>query len=196
MVESARSSSILVIDDSPEVRLVVERMLSRAGFIVRTANGGRRGLARLTATESIDIVLLDVHMPDLNGWETLVRIRSDYRTDRVLVIMCTSESRPEAALLSWTLGCDGYVLKPVDSLTLVAEIRAAQARDEMQRQVVREEHISRLRPLLAARTRPGPDTIVAATGHPPTSDQRVEGGTTERRALPMGPDEPVKRDTK
>ena len=187
MAESATSSSILVIDDSPEVRLVVERMLSCAGFTVRTADGGRRGLAKLSATESIDIVLLDVHMPDLNGWETLVRIRSDHRTDGVLVIMCTSESRPEAALLSWVLGCDGYVLKPLDSLTLVAEIRAAQARDETQRQVVREEHISRLKPLLAARTVAGRDTIVAASGHPTTSDQRGEGGTTDTPSrLPWG----------
>ena len=141
-------TTALVVDDAPDIRLLADLVLSMAGFSVTAAASGREALAVLAAGELPDIVLLDVQMPDVDGWETLSRVRSDPRTSHLPVVLCTVKGLPEDALKGWTLGCDGYLGKPFDIGGLVDELRAVLDRDGAAREAVRREKVAQLTPLV------------------------------------------------
>ncbi|MDQ4089200.1 MAG: response regulator [Actinomycetota bacterium] len=141
-------STALVVDDAPDIRLLADLVLSMAGFTVTAAASGREALAALAAGELPDIVLLDVQMPDVDGWETLSRVRSDPRTRHLPVVLCTVKGLPEDALKGWTLGCDGYLGKPFDIGGLVNELQTVLDRDGAAREAVRREKVAQLTPLV------------------------------------------------
>ena len=141
-------TTALVVDDAPDIRLLADLVLSMAGFSVTAAASGREALAILAAGELPDIVLLDVQMPDVDGWETLSRVRSDPRTSHLPVVLCTVKGLPEDALKGWTLGCDGYLGKPFDIGGLVDELQAVLDRDGAAREAVRREKVAQLTPLV------------------------------------------------
>ena len=141
-------STALVVDDAPDIRLLADLLLSMAGFTVTAAASGREALAALAAGELPDIVLLDVQMPDVDGWETLSRVRSDPRTSHLPVVLCTVKGLPEDALKGWTLGCDGYLGKPFDIGGLVNELQTVLDRDGAAREAVRREKVAQLTPLV------------------------------------------------
>jgi len=132
----------LIVDDAPDIRLLTDLVLSMAGFIVVAAESGSRALSLLADGELPDIVLLDVQMPELDGWQTLRRVRGDPRTAAVPVVMCTVKGLPEDTLLGWSLGCDGYLGKPFDIAALVAELNAVLARPPEEREAVRQANIA------------------------------------------------------
>ena len=137
-------SAALVVDDAPDIRLLADLVLSMAGFTVTAAASGREALAILAAGELPDIILLDVQMPDVDGWETLSRVRSDPRTRHLPVVLCTVKGLPEDALKGWTLGCDGYLGKPFDIGGLVQELQAVLDRDGAAREAVRRAKVAEL----------------------------------------------------
>ena len=141
-------TTALVVDDAPDIRLLADLVLSMAGFSVTAAASGREALAVLAAGELPDIVLLDVQMPDVDGWDTLSRVRSDPRTSHLPVVLCTVKGLPEDALKGWTLGCDGYLGKPFDIGGLVDELQAVLDRDGAAREAVRREKVAQLTPLV------------------------------------------------
>ena len=141
-------TAALVVDDAPDIRLLADLVLSMAGFSVTAAASGREALAVLAAGDLPDIVLLDVQMPDVDGWETLSRVRSDPRTSHLPVVLCTVKGLPEDALKGWTLGCDGYLGKPFDIGALVSELRAVLERDGEAREAVRRAKVDELTPLV------------------------------------------------
>ena len=106
---------VLVVDDNADVRLLVRRILGRAGLEVEEAGDGRAALERLAEDPCPQLVVLDVQMPDMDGWEVLRCIRAEPRTARLRVLMCTVKARPEDASRGWELGCDAYVDKPFDA---------------------------------------------------------------------------------
>lgn len=134
----------LVVDDAADIRLLAELVLSMAGFTVAAASSGAGALALLADGDVPDIVVLDVQMPDLDGWETLARLRNDPRTAALPVVLCTVKGLPEDTLRGWTLGCDGYLGKPFDIAGLVAELRTILGRDEGERAAVRSSRIAEL----------------------------------------------------
>ena len=134
----------LVVDDAPDIRLLAELVLSMAGFTVTTAASGREALQRLAHNDLPDIVLLDVQMPEVDGWETLSRVRADPRTAGLPVVLCTVKGLPEDTLKGWTLGCDGYLGKPFDIGGLVDELREVLQRNADQRQALRRLRITEL----------------------------------------------------
>ena len=136
----------LVVDDAADIRLLAELVLSMAGFTVDAASSGSEALRLLAAGDLPDIVVLDVQMPDLDGWETLSRLRSDPRTASLPVVLCTVKGLPEDTLRGWTLGCDGYLGKPFDITGLVEELQRVLARDDAERAAVRSRRIAELAP--------------------------------------------------
>lgn len=134
----------LVVDDAADIRLLCELVLSMAGFTVSAAASGNEALRALSSGDLPDIVVLDVQMPDLDGWETLTRLRNDPRTAALPVVLCTVKGLPEDTLRGWSLGCDGYLGKPFDIAGLVAELRAVLARDGDERAAVRSTRIAEL----------------------------------------------------
>ena len=103
-------STILVIDDDPAIRDIMQRFLSREGFDVITSVSGQEGL-RLAKEQSPDVILLDVRMPNLNGWEVLSRLKSDPDLANIPVVMVTVEADQS---LGCALGAVDYLLKPID----------------------------------------------------------------------------------
>ena len=138
------SARALVVDDAPDIRLLADLVLSMAGFAVTAASSGSEALRLLAAEDLPDIVLLDVQMPDVDGWETLSRLRTDPRTAGIPVVLCTVKGLPEDTLRGWSLGCDGYLGKPFDISGLVDELHGVLRRDPQEREALRRRRIAEL----------------------------------------------------
>ncbi len=134
----------LVVDDAADIRLLADLVLSMAGFHVSAAASGREALRFLAEDDLPDIVLLDVQMPDVDGWETLSRLRAHTRTVDLPVVLCTVKGLPEDTLKGWSLGCDGYLGKPFDIGGLVEELHAVLGRPPEERRAVRRARIAAL----------------------------------------------------
>ena len=118
----ATGARVLVVDDQADIRELLETILTIKGFEVATAEGGTTALQLLSNGERPDLVLLDVQMPDLDGWDTLAHIRDRYGDDGPRVVMCTVKGHPRDLIHGWSQGCDGYIWKPFDMKLLVDEI--------------------------------------------------------------------------
>jgi len=138
------ASVALVVDDAPDIRLLADLVLTMAGFTVRAASSGSEALRMLTGGDLPDIVLLDVQMPDVDGWETLTRLRLDPLTADLPVVLCTVKGLPEDNLKGWSLGCDGYLGKPFDIGALVDELRGVLDRDCAEREALRRVKVAEL----------------------------------------------------
>lgn len=110
---------ILLIDDDTELTSLLKEVLSFEGFDVSEANNGEEGLALLT--DGIDLILLDVMMPKLNGMETLKRLRENWQTP---VLMLTAKGEEIDRVIGLELGADDYLPKPFSDRELLARIRA------------------------------------------------------------------------
>jgi DNA-binding response OmpR family regulator len=117
---------ILVIDDDADIRGLVRTLLERAGHEVAEAADGRAGLKALYASAA-DLVILDVNMPELDGWATLERIRD---VSGVPVLMLTARADELERVRGLTGGADDYVVKPFGRQELVARVQALLRRSE------------------------------------------------------------------
>jgi len=142
---------ILIVDDNDDVRFLIEHTLAVADFEVTGAPGGRVALERLGAEDDFGFVILDVQMPDMDGWETLRAIRQDPRASRIPVVMCTVKGSPEDLIHGWELGCDGYIRKPFDIDDLSEQVRTVLARSEGERIEARAAGLAQARTLLEER---------------------------------------------
>src|SRR5438874_6905380 len=114
------AARVLVIDDDGDIRRLVAELLERAGFSVEQAEDGRSGLRALHKTPP-DLVVLDVSMPDLDGWRTLERIRD---LSEVPVLMLTARGDELERVRGLQSGADDYVVKPFGRQELVARVQA------------------------------------------------------------------------
>ncbi|MCU0552764.1 MAG: response regulator [Leptolyngbya sp. Prado105] len=115
-VTLSNDSTILVIDDDPTVHDLMQRFLSREGYRIIAALSGQKGL-QLAREQSPNVILLDVRMPHMNGWEVLSQLKSDPELAKIPVIMVTIE---DDQALGSALGAVDYLLKPVDYDRLLA----------------------------------------------------------------------------
>ena len=111
---------LLVIDDEPDVRELLRELLERAGYDTHEASDGREGLRELYATP-MDLVILDVTMPGLDGWATLERIRD---VSDVPVLMLTARGTELERVRGLKAGADDYVTKPFGPKELLGEVQA------------------------------------------------------------------------
>jgi DNA-binding response OmpR family regulator len=111
---------ILVVDDEADIRELLRELLGRAGYEVAVAEDGRAGLRDLFAAKP-DLVILDVNMPGLDGWQTLERIRD---VSEVPVLMLTARTGELEKVRGLTRGADDYVTKPFGRQELLARIQA------------------------------------------------------------------------
>lgn len=115
-------SSILIVDDDPQVASLLVRLLSREGYAVQVAYDGLQAL-ELIAQVPPDLVLLDITMPLLDGFEVCRRIKADQRTALIPVTMLTALDAREHRTLGIEAGADDFLTKPFDYSTLRARIR-------------------------------------------------------------------------
>src|SRR5690242_2043022 len=136
---------ILVVDDDPRNRRLLDAMLRPEGYAVLEAESGERTL-ELVAQGAADLVLLDVMMPGLDGVETCRRIRAGSGPERLLpVIFVTALGDRESRVRGKSVGADDYLAKPIDASELLARVRnlldakAYHDLRERQRQVLEQE---------------------------------------------------------
>jgi len=111
---------VLVIDDDADIRLLLRQLLERAGFAVCEAADGKTGLRRLFA-DVPSLVILDVSMPELDGYQTLERIRD---LSDVPVLMLTARTQELEKVRGLSAGADDYVAKPFGRQELLARVQA------------------------------------------------------------------------
>jgi CheY-like chemotaxis protein len=122
-------TTVLVVEDNDDVRLLLLSVLSLAGFEVTPVAAGEQALSLLEGSGPLpDVTLLDVELPGLDGWEVLGRIRGGKATSDLPVVMCTVAGEETDIARSRELRCDGYLLKPFAIEDLVDELTAAVAR--------------------------------------------------------------------
>jgi len=110
--------TVLVVDDEAPIRLAAAEALERAGFQVRQAANGREALEQVEAG-GCDLVVLDVIMPERNGWDVLRAIRKDEATQNLPVIMMTILDSDDSVTTGWRMGADYYLTKPFSAHDLV-----------------------------------------------------------------------------
>ena len=111
---------VLVVDDEPQIREVVQRYLSREGFQVATANDGEAALTAYHASKP-DLVVLDLMLPKLDGLEVFKRLR---HLSSIPVIMLTAKGEETDRIVGLELGADDYLTKPFSPRELVARVKA------------------------------------------------------------------------
>ena len=112
---------ILVVDDESRMRKLVKDFLANKGFYVEEAGDGEEAVDKFFAQKDIALVLLDVMMPKMDGWEVLKTIR---KYSQVPVIMLTARSEERDELQGFSLGVDEYISKPFSPKILVARVEA------------------------------------------------------------------------
>ena len=112
---------ILVVDDEARMRKLVKDFLANKGFYVEEAGDGEEAVDKFLAQKDIALVLLDVMMPKMDGWEVLKTIR---KYSQVPVIMLTARSEERDELQGFSLGVDEYISKPFSPKILVARVEA------------------------------------------------------------------------
>jgi len=114
---------VLVVDDVLANRRLLEARLGREYYQVTLASGGEEAIA-LARGQPPDIILLDVMMPDMDGFETCRRLKAMPATEHIPVVMVTALSEPDDRVRGLECGADDFLTKPVDDLTLFARLRA------------------------------------------------------------------------
>ncbi len=116
------AARVLVVDDEPNIVTSLEFLLQDAGFEVRTAANGQEALEQ-TAQFAPDLILLDVMMPALNGYEVCQRLKSDPRTRAVRVLMLSAKGRDVEIAKGLELGADAYMTKPFSTRDLLVKVQ-------------------------------------------------------------------------
>lgn len=112
---------ILIVDDSPTERHVLTEFLEQRGYKVVVAENGEQGVA-VAKQELPDLILMDVVMPGINGYQATRTLTRDEATRHIPVIMCTSKNQETDKIWGMRQGAHDYLVKPVDHNALLAKI--------------------------------------------------------------------------
>ena len=114
---------ILVVDDNRTNALLLERVLVGDGHLVDVANDGQEALERISSSRP-DLILLDLDMPKVDGYEVCRRVKNDPATRLVPIVIVTAQNAFDAKLRAWELGADDFITKPFQCLEVVARARS------------------------------------------------------------------------
>ena len=117
----------LIVEDDPEARKVLSLILKLDGYEISTASGGAEAVQAMTAMIP-DLVLLDVMMPDMDGYQVCGWVRSNPATAAVPVVMLSGKADPESVARGLEVGADEYLSKPISPSKLTAQLRGVLAR--------------------------------------------------------------------
>ena len=147
---------ILVVDDDPTMVKLINVNLKLNNYAVLEATSGEKAL-EIVKNEQLDLVVLDIMMPGVDGWEVLKRIRSNPESQEMPVILVTAKTQDSDVIRGWELGADEYVIKPFNPLLLVEVIKLVLDRsyeERLERRKKQKEKLEVLRSLSRPRQEP------------------------------------------
>ena len=119
---------VLVVEDEPENRLFIGLMLRTEGYDVQEAEDGPSAFSVLASDPHPDLILLDVMMPGLNGWQVFAKLREDPRWAHIPVVMLTALAQRSDVERAVQLGVEGYLTKPFEPADLIHKIEETLSR--------------------------------------------------------------------
>jgi twitching motility two-component system response regulator PilH len=114
---------VLVVDDSPTDQQYLRELLSKSGYEVILASGAEEALAKAKSAPP-DLILMDVVMPGLNGFQATRQLTQDVATKHIPVIICTTKNQETDRVWGLKQGAKDYVMKPIDEAELLQKIAA------------------------------------------------------------------------
>jgi DNA-binding response OmpR family regulator len=121
--------TILVIDDEEDLIKLVDYNLTKENYLVLSARDGEKGIS-IARQHMPELIILDVMLPGLDGWEVCKRLRADSKTARIPILMLTAKSEETDKVLGLELGADDYLTKPFSLRELLARVKALLRRYE------------------------------------------------------------------
>ena len=118
---------ILVVDDDPNLLVLLSKMLMRVGVTPTTAETGLQALDLLTSSPPFDLLILDLMLPDVDGLDILGRLRKDTKYDTMPVLILSARAEPDTIKFGLDQGADGYLTKPYLPNTLTSRVRSVLA---------------------------------------------------------------------
>ena len=123
------AKKILAVDDEPDVLNFLELVLARSGYLALTAPNGTDGLIK-AHVERPDLILLDIMMEEMDGWETLRLLKVDEKTRDIPVIILSARAEPKDKIRALQEGAVDYIIKPFSVVESLEKIRAILAAEE------------------------------------------------------------------
>src|SRR5688572_8293189 len=124
MITALEPARLLIVDDNKINRMILSRTLEQQGHLVETADDGQEGLEKLRSG-SFDLVLLDIEMPKMNGFEVLEACLNDVELRQIPIIMTSAMEELDAVVKCVELGAEDYLTKPVNPILLRARVNAS-----------------------------------------------------------------------
>lgn len=125
MTNASKKKTILLVEDDADLVELTTHWLERDGYTVRSTADGRSALEQLDADPLPDLVLLDVMIPHVTGFEVLAKLRAEARTRDLPVVMMTSFSRERDVARGRELGANDYIIKPLMELDFLDRVARA-----------------------------------------------------------------------
>jgi len=122
-MEGTPEGRVLIVDDDKHALEILHRLLEKDGFEVLGAQSGAQALV-IAGAEQVDVILLDVMMPEMSGFEVCEALRANERTRDIPVILLTAKDDMETRVLGMKLGVSEFLTKPINKRELFARIRA------------------------------------------------------------------------
>ncbi len=116
------TKTILIVEDNEDNLVVYRTILEHVGYDVIEARDGEEGIARANE-EHPDLVLMDISIPKIDGWEATRRLKSEPATRDIPIIALTAHALDEDREKAMSVGCDGYLAKPVEPRRVVEEVQ-------------------------------------------------------------------------
>ena len=113
---------ILLVDDSETILQMEQMILAKNAYEIITARDGEEGVAKALKNKP-DLILMDVVMPKMNGFEAVRQLRENQQTSTVPIVMVTSKAEAESMEAGYVSGCNDYIIKPIDSLELLTKVK-------------------------------------------------------------------------
>ena len=139
---SHKSKTILIVDDEADILEMLKYNLEKEGYTVLTARQGQSALDQVKRKP--DLILLDVMMPEMDGWEVCRRLKQDPKTAAIPVLFLTAKGAEMDEVLGLELGAEDYIVKPISVRKLLARVRAVLRRRELVQDGSQAEGIIRI----------------------------------------------------
>jgi DNA-binding response OmpR family regulator len=123
------TKKVLIVDDETNIVISLEFLIEQAGYDLRIAHNGQEALEQVVAFKP-DLILLDVMMPHINGFDVCRRVRENPAWQNIKIIMLTAKGREVEVTKGLALGADAYITKPFSTKELLAQVRHILGNDE------------------------------------------------------------------